>query len=169
RCDPSSRRRSTTPRQAPSCWESWASRDRARTPARASARTATPPARTRAEPSRVFSLLLRRVRRATRAQLRGNRVVPLVARVLEHLVLGIAVHRERDLPRLRIHARIVDRHLVLDRVGARRREALDDVELLALRDAADAAGCGARRDRSLVVVIRRLHDERVAFPMPARI
>src|SRR5206468_5898362 len=81
------------------------------------------------------SLLLR----ASAAQLGCHRDVPFVARVLEELIVRVSIERQRDLPRLRIDLRVVDRHLVAESVCVHRREALDNVERVALRDAAHAA------------------------------
>ena len=65
-----------------------------------------------------------------------------MARVLEHLVLRIAAERQRHLPAFRVHLRIIDGDLVRNRLRVDRREALDDMQRLALGDSADAAGGG---------------------------
>src|SRR5262245_20969104 len=98
-----------------------------------------------------------------------HRVVPLVAGVLVQPVRRIAVQWNRDRPRTHIHLRIVDSRLIVNRVGVGPRKALDDAQLLGLKNSLDAAACRARRDPSLVVIVRRLDDERVSFPAAARI
>src|SRR5439155_372207 len=66
-----------------------------------------------------------------------------------------------------IHLGIVDRYLVVDRVLVHPRETLDHMERFALRNAADAPGSRTGGDGPLVVVVRRLDDQRVAFPASA--
>ena len=98
-----------------------------------------------------------------------DRLVALVARVLEDLVRRIAVQRNRDRPRPRIHVRILDRDLVGNRVRVGAREAFDQAQRAAVRDAPDACRRGVGRDPSLVVEVRRLDDQRVAVPAAPRI
>src|SRR6476646_2561258 len=64
---------------------------------------------------------------AGRAQDVTQAVVPLVAGVLEHAVSIVTLQREGHRPRPRPRLWIVDRHRVLQRVGAGAREALDAV------------------------------------------
>ena len=88
-------------------------------------------------------------------------VIALVARVLVERSHDLG-HRDRCRPRLREGRRIVDRDLVVHRTGTESREALDDATLLA----------GAIDSHvSLVDVgeIDRLNDERIAFPVAARV
>ena len=54
--------------------------------------------------------------------------------------------------------------LVVDRVLVDAREALDDVQLLALRNRSNTLGGHVGRDAALVVVAGDVHDEGVAFP-----
>src|SRR5580693_8885298 len=73
-------------------------------------------------------------------------LVALVARVLEHLVTLVAGPRHGKLPGLRVRARVVDGHVVADRVGIDAREALDQVQGLALGHTAEAPGSSVRRE-----------------------
>src|SRR5262252_1515954 len=84
---------------------------------------------TRCPISALFALL-----RAASPENVLDGVVPLVARVLVDRVAVVPLERDRDLPGLRVHRGIVDRDLVLNRIGGGSREALDNVERLALRD-----------------------------------
>src|SRR5207244_3595972 len=84
-------------------------------------------------------------------------VVALVARVLEEWTVGVK-HRKLCAPRLRPRLRVFDSELVQDPVRGDAREAFDDVQRVA-----------GSLDRDLVVEVRRVDDERVAFPSPARI
>src|SRR4030095_11414038 len=83
--------------------------------------------------------------------------VPFVARELLDVVLGCAQANDGG-PWLHPRGRIIDRHLVVDRVGARPRETLREMQ--AIRRAHEVA---LRRE------VRRVDDERVAFPMAARV
>src|SRR5262245_25003690 len=81
--------------------------------------------------------------------------VVLVTRVLQQLALR-RTHRQQHRPRLLPGCRIADREPQLEPIGADARVSLDEMQI---------------RRRSTVVVlaveIRRLDDERVAFPVAA--
>jgi len=96
----------------------------------------------------------------------ADRGVVLVARVLVEPVVGVAHEWERGFPGLREHDGVLDRDLVIDRVGSRPRQALDDRELLARGER-----LAARADdqhRRLAVEVRGFDDQRVALEPAAR-
>src|SRR6185295_4672861 len=87
----------------------------------------------------------------------AQRVVAFVARVLVEMILGDRPGIFAG-PRLIPGLRILDCEPVLQRVRARARETLRDLEVL-----------GRAAEAGLVGEVRRLDDERVAFPMPHRV
>src|SRR5262245_7561561 len=78
------------------------------------------------------------VSRATATERVRNGAVAFVTGVLEELVIRFPVQRHRHFPGRGEDLRILDRHLVIDRVLVDAREAFDRVQLLALRDRANA-------------------------------
>src|ERR1700680_1309209 len=82
-------------------------------------------------------------------------LVALVARVLEHLIALVAGQRHGKPPGRCEHVRVVDGHVVADRVGADAREVFNEVQGLAVGYATEASGSGVSRDPSPVVEIRR--------------
>src|SRR6185312_15940902 len=84
-------------------------------------------------------------------------VVPLVAGILVQGTLGRG-HRYFSTPCPAPCVRIVNRELIEDRVGAHAREALDDVQSRA-----------RSLERRLLGEIRRVDNQRVAFPPAARV
>src|SRR5262245_12453974 len=75
---------------------------------------------------------------------------------------AVAIQHHAHAPRPREHARILDGHFICDVVAIEWREALDQVQLLAVKIS------GAVEPR-LVVEVDDVDDERVAFPSPARV
>src|SRR6185436_20071408 len=99
-----------------------------------------------------------------------HRVV-LVTRVLEDLVAVVALPRHLDGPWRGPDHGIVERGPVGQRVRPRTRETLREHVLLADRRVVErrrADGVNVRR-AALAVEVRRLDDERVAFPAAARV
>src|SRR5688572_17897831 len=95
-----------------------------------------------------------------------NRLVALVARILEQVIVGIAFQWKGRLPRSRQHDWILDADFVLDRVLADARETLDDAQRLACGNATTA-----RTDdqhRRAAVEVRGLDDQRAPLPTTAR-
>src|SRR5262245_20454061 len=88
--------------------------------------------------------------------------VVLVARVLEHLLLGIDLGpRNERRPRFGPCRRIGDRELVVDRVGRDAGEALGDRE---------CRGVGVLEQHAFIgAEVRRLDDERRSVPVSARV
>src|SRR6185295_5831856 len=87
----------------------------------------------------------------------GQRVVPFVARVLEHALVGTR-HRDRGAPRPRPGVGILDGELVAQGLRALAREPLDQVQ--PGRRAAEAA---------LEREVGRVDDQRVAIPAADRV
>src|SRR3970282_2600611 len=79
----------------------------------------------------------------------ADRLVVLVAAVLEKLIVGIEPPRIRRLPRPGDHYRILDADLVVDRVLAGAPQALDDAQRFA-RGHGVAAGTDDRHRRFAV-------------------
>src|SRR5262245_38443155 len=91
-------------------------------------------------------------------------MISFVTGILKDLVRGIAFERNTYFPGLGIVLGIVDRGLILDRISVHARKTFNDVQVLAFRNPFDAACGGAGRDPTLSVVIRRIDNQRVAFP-----
>src|SRR5215510_4683965 len=87
----------------------------------------------------------------------GHTVIALVTAVLVHRMIR-AAQWDHQTPRLGPRARVIDRHLVLQRAWSGLGEAFDDVQLLA-GPAHEAAG----------FVVGRLDDEGVPLPMSPRV
>src|SRR5207237_1121968 len=85
-------------------------------------------------------------------------LVILLARILHHLPVGPERERPRVRPRLGECLGIVDDHFVRDVSEVGPREALDQVQLLAMRVA-------NRIQASLAIEIDGVDHQRVAFPM----
>src|SRR6185503_8777722 len=85
-----------------------------------------------ASPRRSVGRPRRPVARAAGAERIGHGAVALVTGVLEELVVRFPVQRHCHLPRRGEDLRILDGHLVIDRVLVDACEALDRVQLLAL-------------------------------------
>jgi len=98
-----------------------------------------------------------------RAQDVAHRVVAFVARVLEEPVAVVASQRERHAPGTCPRLRIVNGRFVLDRVGARAREALNHLQRIAGGHQTAVPGHANRP-----IEVRGLHDQRVALPVTAR-
>src|SRR6185503_10114577 len=99
-----------------------------------------------------------------------HRVV-LVTCVLEDLIAVVTLPRQLDGPWRGPDHGIVERGAVRQRVRPRAREALREHVLLADRRVVErrrADGVDVRR-AALAVEVRRLYDERVAFPAAARV
>src|SRR5579883_1963926 len=109
------------------------------------------------------------VLRAAAAEDVVDRLIAFVASVFKDAVIRIASQRNRYSPRFEILLRIVNRHLVKNRIPIHAPKPLDYVQRWALRNPLDAASGGAGRDPAFAIVIGRVHDQRVAFPMTARI
>src|SRR6185503_3655448 len=95
--------------------------------------------------------------------------VAFVAGVLEEAILGIQRQGKGYAPRPRVDLRIVDRRRVGNLAFRNAAEALDHAQAAGVSDALDPAAGHARRDPSEVVEVRRLDDQRVAFPSSTRI
>ena len=83
-----------------------------------------------------------------------------MARVLVELVVRLLRDRVADGEGRRVHHWIVHANAVVDHLRIDAREALGDLQLLAVRPVRRADAVGE---------IRRLDDERVAFPVAARV
>src|ERR1041384_7705255 len=83
---------------------------------------------------------------------------------LEHAEVSVdeSIERHAHLPRAGEHLRIVDRHFVLDVIAIDRRVALDDVKI----GAVEIAGV---IEPGALIELSHVNDERVAFPVAARI
>jgi len=80
------------------------------------------------------------------------------AEIHQHgVVLEAPVEDHAHLPRPRVHVRVGQRHLVVQRVGSNRREPLHDFKRVTVEIP------GARQPRA-VVEVRHVDHERVAFP-----
>ncbi len=86
------------------------------------------------------------------------------AREVEQLDLRLepAIDRHRDRPRAREHFRVLDRRLVAQRIRRDRREALDDVQGIAVE-------IPRAVEPRLVVEMRHVDHERVSVPAPDRV
>ncbi len=100
---------------------------------------------------------------ADRRQQSLETVVALMARVLDELSV-LRMHEELDGPRCREHG-VVHGRAIADLIGRGARELLDDPELVAHQgvEHLDAVEVPIR------LLVRRLDDQRVAFPVAARI
>src|SRR5471032_1055447 len=98
------------------------------------------------------------LQRAGAAEGARQAFVTLVARHLENLVLGGPENHRRG-PRLAVHRRVDDFHVPLNRLRTSAREALDRVQVRG----------GLVLEARLRRVVRAVHDERVAFPVAARV
>ena len=76
------------------------------------------------------------------------------------VLLFVAVQNHAHPPRPCEHRRVLDRHLIVDVIGVERREAFDQVQLIAVEVA------GAIEPR-LVAEIDVVHNQRIAFPAGA--
>ena len=92
-------------------------------------------------------------------------VVAFVALVRQQHVAGRRRERQRQRPRLDVGLRIVDVHFVPQFVGV---DAVDPLGQLEVGAVAQAVAVAAA-DAGLVGEVRRLDDERVAFPVAARV
>ena len=84
-------------------------------------------------------------------------------------VLVVPRQREGQRPRPREGFRVLDPRLVVDPVGRRSREALDDLQRRALRDPFHPARRRAGRNPVPVAEVGGLDHQRVAFPAAARV
>src|SRR5579871_147433 len=106
----------------------------------------------------IQSFFLAQPRALQRVQ---HHVIAFVAGVLVDHIVRIELVGHVDLPRLHPRPWIADGDIVAELVWRGAREPLDNHE--GIRSGTTAA------DSNLAVEIGRFHDERVAFPMPARI
>src|SRR5215813_2196085 len=84
-------------------------------------------------------------------------VISFVARVLKEFALALR-YRYLDCPGPRPRVRIFNGKLINECVGIRTTKAFDELHIFA-----------ASTKRILIRKIRRFHDKRVSFPMPARV
>src|SRR5687768_10773529 len=90
-------------------------------------------------------------------------LVVLLTDVLEELGIRAPVEIEvTGRPRLRVGARIVDRHLIAHRVLVDAGEALDELQVRGVR-------CAAGVDPELLVQTARFDDQGVALPLADRV
>jgi len=91
-------------------------------------------------------------------------LLPFVARVLPDLVvlLSVAVDGERHLPGTREHLRVLERHRIVDAIGAGRRPAFHHVERVAVE-------ASVRVEPGVFVEIRDVDHQRISFPAAARV
>src|SRR5262249_18871337 len=99
----------------------------------------------------------------------GDGFVPFVAGILEDLIIRFAAEGNGDFPRPCIDIGIVDGDFVIDGVCIDAREAFHDVEGFTLGDTFNASGSRARRNPAFVVVVGGIDNQRIAFPVPARV
>src|SRR5262249_53028212 len=116
----------------------------------------------RASRHRSFRALL--LVRACAAENSDHTQIALVTGILVH-GRGAPHHRHRDRPGPRVHGWRIHGELIIDRVGARTREALDQSEITTHAKVEIIR----RSSKDLVVDVGRFDDECLAFPVAARI
>src|SRR5881396_3172676 len=91
-------------------------------------------------------------------------LLPFVPRVLPDLVVlfSIAIDGEYHLPGTREHLRVLERHRIIDSIGAGRRPAFHHVERVAVE-------ASVRVEPGVLVEIRDVDHQRVPLPAAARI
>src|SRR5262249_20184832 len=106
---------------------------------------------------------------AARAEGVRDGMIPLVTGVLEQLVFRLQIQVHRYFPGSRKDLGVFDNGFVVNGVFVHSSEALDDVQVLALRDRSHTLTRGVGRQVALCVVVGDVDDQGITLPASPRI